>query len=53
MILHSIVLVGGNKLMLTMLQDYSAALGVNAKDFSAVLAETEGVDARCGNFKYH
>ncbi|MEQ1636525.1 MAG: multiheme c-type cytochrome [Methylococcales bacterium] len=34
-------LVGGNKLMLTMLQDYSAALGVNAKDFSAVLAETE------------
>lgn len=34
-------IVGGNKLMLTMLQDYSAPLGVNAKDFSAVLLETD------------
>lgn len=33
-------IVGGNQLMLTMLQDYSAPLGVNAKDFSVALAET-------------
>lgn len=33
--------VGGNKLMLTMLQDYRDVLGVNAKDFTAVLTETD------------
>lgn len=33
-------IVGGNALMLTLLQDYSVPLGVNAKDFTAVLAET-------------
>lgn len=34
-------IVGGNKLMLTMLQDYSEPLGVNAKDFSVALTETD------------
>lgn len=34
-------IVGGNKLMLTLLKDNSELLGVNAKDFTAVLTETE------------